>query len=123
MTKSTKYITMAEAVANFEKNPQVQVALAEIKRKREESPARHNRQYNLELMKISMELNRRCQIIGWATQGLLDETLSMEDRQELLVIRREEVLIVSDLQDRQDRLIALLEQAIIDEDNAKLGNI
>jgi hypothetical protein len=123
MTKSTKYITMAEAVARLDKNPKIQKAIAEIKRKREISPARHNRQYCLELMNISMELNGRCQLIGWATHGLLDDTLSMQERKQFLERRREEVLVVTDLQVRHDKLVAELDQAIIDEDNAKLESV
>jgi hypothetical protein len=115
-----KYITMAESVAMLEKQPAIQKALAEIKRKREVSPARHNRQFSLELMNISMELNGRCQIIGWCTQGLLDESRSIEDRQDSYDRRREELLLVTDLQVRHDKIAAELDQAILDEDNAKL---
>ena len=119
MAKSKKYITLAESVAKLEQDPAIQEALAEIKRKREASPARHNRQFSLELMNISMELNGRCQMIGWFTQGMLDESLSMEDRTAFLERRREEVLLVTDLQVRHDKIAAELDQAILDEDNAK----
>jgi hypothetical protein len=115
-----KYITMAESVAKLEQDPAIQKALAEIKRKREASPARHNRQFSLELMNISMELNGRCQMIGWFTQGMLDKSLSMEDRTEFLERRREEVLLVTDLQVRHDKIAAEMDQAILDEDNNKV---
>ncbi|CAB4153441.1 hypothetical protein UFOVP623_42 [uncultured Caudovirales phage] len=121
MRKSQKFISMAEAVSNLEKNPKMQEVLAEIKRKREVSPARHARQFSLELMNISMELNGRCQIIGWCTQGLLDNSRSMEDRKEFLARRREEVLLVTDLQVRHDKIAAELDQAIIDEDAQKVS--
>jgi hypothetical protein len=121
MTKSTKHISMAEAVANLEKNPQVQAALAEVKRKREASPARHNRQFNLELMNISMELNGRCQTISWCTDGVLDDDLDYDERAKFYERRREELLLVTALQVRHDQLVAELDQAIIDEDNSKVS--
>jgi len=114
-----KTISMAEAVSKLEKNPAIQQALAEIKRKQKESPARHNRQFNLELMNISAELNGRCQIISMMTSVVLDNEYSNEDRVEAYNRRRDEVLIVSGLQLRHDKLVAELDQAIIDEDNAK----
>jgi len=114
-----KTISMAEAVSKLEKNPAIQQALAEIKRKQKESPARHNRQFNLELMNISMELNGRCQIIGMLTNIVLDAEYSNEDRTEAYNRRSEEILIVAGLQQRHDKLVAELDQAIVDEDNAK----
>jgi hypothetical protein len=114
-----KYISLAESVAKLEQEPAIQKALAEIKRRREVSPARHNRQFSLELMNISMELNGRCQIISWCTQALLDESRDMEDRQDSYDRRREELLLVTDLQVRYDKIAAELDQAILDEDNAK----
>ena len=120
MAKSKKYITMAESVARLEKSPVIQKALAEIKRKRDISPARHERQFSLDLMNISMELNGRCQIISMCTQALLDNSRDLEDRQGFYDRRREEVLLVTGLQIKHDKIMAELDQAIVDEDNAKV---
>lgn len=121
MAKSKKYITMAESVARLEKSPVIQKALAEIKRKRDISPARHERQFSIELMNISMELNGRCQIIGMCTQALLDDSRDLEDRQGFYDRRREEVLLVTGLQIKHDKIMAELDQAIVDEDAQKVS--
>ena len=124
MTKSkkvAKFVTLADSIKNLESDPRIQKAIAEIKRKREVSPARHNRQFNLELMNISMELNGRCQLIGYFTSNLLDESLDTADREMCYQRRREEVLLVTALQVRHDKLVAELDQAIIDEDNSKVS--
>ena len=64
-----------------------------------------------------MELNGRCHIIGRLTNIILDDEYSNEDRKAAYERRREEVLVVSGLQMRGDKLISELDQAIIDEDN------
>ena len=114
-----KTISMAEAVSKLESNPAMQAALAEIKCKREVSPARHNRQFNLELMNISMELNGRCQQISYLTEVVLDSKYPNEDRDEAYKLRTKEIFIVAKLQQKHDDLVRELDLAIHNEDALK----
>jgi hypothetical protein len=114
-----KTISMAEAVSKLESNPAMQAALAEIKRKREVSPARHNRQFNLELMNIGMELNGRCQQISYLTEVVLDSKYPNEDRDEAYKLRTKEIFIVAKLQQKHDDLVRELDLAIHNEDALK----
>ena len=119
MRKSQKFVSIVDAVASLGKDPAIQKAISDIKRKREVSPARHARQFNLELMNIGMELNGRCQQISYLTQVILDSDYSNEDRTEAYNVRTKEIFAVARLQNRHDDLVRELDLAIHNEDALK----
>lgn len=117
----TKFVTMAEAVSQLEQNPKMQELIKTLKERKEKSPARHNRQYNIELMNISMMLNHHCQQISYCTSVVLDDEYSQEDRNEAYKCRAESLIEAAKLQQQYNDLVAELDQAIIDEDNNKIA--
>jgi hypothetical protein len=70
-------------------------------------------------MNISMELNGRCQVIGMCTQCLLDNSRDMNERTSFYERRREELLLVTNLQMKYDKLVAKLDAAVRKEELAK----
>lgn len=117
-----KTVSMIDALNKLESDPKVQALLAEVKARQQQSPARHNRQFNLELMNISMELNGRSKIIGMLTEVILDNEYSNEDRDEAYTRRQSEIFAVAKLQQQHDDLVRELDLAIRNEDAMKQIN-
>lgn len=115
-----KTVSLVDAINKLALDPEVKKMFEQEKKMMKESPARHNRKYNLELMNICMELNGRCKMIAFNTQAITSEEVSNTDRDLFWTRRAEEIAQVAQLQARYNALVAQLDQAIIDEDRAKV---
>ena len=114
---------LADAILKIEQNPEFQAALKRVKQEREKSPARHERKYNVDLMRLSHEINAHSLNIAIVTQQLRQhgQDFSKEDLDLAWNSRKEEVFAAATAYKKYDALVAKLDQAIIDEDNLTIN--
>ena len=118
---SDNYISMIDAINNLDKDPEFAKMIEQIKKERDESPARHDRKFNVDLMNISMEINFLCQQIGHVTYELLNNRDSYDEdsTDKMFEYRQKSIHQLGKLQNQYDQLVAKLDLAVHNEDWVK----
>ena len=121
----SKVISIVDAVAKLEQDPAIQAQLAQIKKDRAASPARHSRTFNFELIQLSMEINTRSVVLAnlimeiqrnshaWPNQ---DMDLAWADRAKA-------IFTLAELSNEYDQLVRKLDLDIHNEDFQKSCNV
>ena len=121
MSKSQKFVSLSDVVSNFEKTPEFQQLIGKLKKERDESPARHERKFNIDLMNYSMEINFQCQQIGYITNQVLNNAseYTEEEIDELFAKRQKIIFDLARVQQKHDDLVRKLDSEIVLEDFQK----
>lgn len=133
MKKPKKFVTISEYFEKIKDDPRFKEKMNEIKKKREESPARHEKKYDSQTFQLDMSLKSHCLAISIATpqlhhlsklyqrnSDLADDTQLKENHKKLYDYIKDNVRSAANALAQLEARVAELDQAIIDEDNAKM---
>jgi hypothetical protein len=125
MSSNKNYVSLVDAINNLEKDPKIKKMLDQIKKERDESPARHQRKFNVELMNVSIEINFLCEQIGRVTYELLNNRDKYDDEEtdEMFEYRQKSIHKLGHLQNQYDKKVRELDLAIHNEDALKLRKV
>jgi len=128
------FMTIEEYANELEKNDEYvkarDEAFEKMKKLREESPARYERKYHIDLMSLDQEFKIHCSCVAFASPALQkmcrayesdDESFDDEEFDKLYAYMKENCLKAADAANKLDALIARLDQAVIEEDMRKLA--
>jgi hypothetical protein len=112
-----KSISLADAVANLEKNPAIMKQLAKLKKRQKEFPAKHARQFNMELMNFSAHINFCSMRIGYLTSQVMNNSSDYSNKQidEMFALRQETIYDLASTQNKHDALVRELDLAVHNE--------
>lgn len=121
MAKKQKFVSLADIISDYEKNPEFMKTINKLKQRQKESPARHNRQFSLKLMEYGTKVQCAAMNVALITQDINrnGSRWSKEDLDLAWAHRKEQAQMMIDAQNEYDAEVAILDQAIIDEDLAK----
>jgi hypothetical protein len=126
MAKSSKkqvqqFISLADVISDYEKNPEFMKHINELKRQQAESPARHNRKFSMKLWEYATKIECASMNVSMISRDIKQngKHWSDEDINLAFAERKLQAQMLVDAQNAYDAEVAVLDQAIIDEDNAK----
>ena len=121
MSKSQKFVSLADVVTNLADDPKVKAIFAKELKLKKESPARHERKFNLDLMNYSMEINFYCQQIGYITNQVLSNSNEYTEQEidEMFAQRQTTIFDLARVQQKHDELVRKLDSEIVLEDFQK----
>lgn len=124
-----KVVTIEEYANELETNDEyVKVrneAFKKMNKLREESPARYDRKYHIDLMNLYQAFKIHCSCVAFANPALQqlcrayeknDDSFDDEELEKLCTYMKENCLKAADAASKRDALIARLDQAVIEED-------
>ena len=127
-------ITLEEYINELEKDDEYvkarDDAFEKINKLREESPARYERKYHIDLLHLDQEFKIHCSCVAFASPALQqlcrayetnNESFDDEEFEKLYAYMKENCLKAADAASKRDALIARLDQAVIEEDERKLA--
>jgi predicted sulfurtransferase len=123
MTKLSKLVTLADSIKTLESDPKIQQVIAKIKLEREVSPARHNRKFSMKLWEFATKIECASMNISMISKDIKQNGQYWSDADLDLAFaeRKNQAQMLIDAQNEYDNEVAILEQAIIDEDNSKVS--
>jgi hypothetical protein len=129
MTKSKskkqaqQFISLADVISDYEKNPEFMKHINELKRQQEESPARHNRKFSMKLWEYATKIDCAAMNVSMISKDIRQngKHWSDEDMDLAFAERKNQAQMLVDAQNEYDNEVAVLDQAIIDEDNSKVS--
>ncbi len=129
-----KFMTIEEYANELEKSDEYvkarNEAFEKMKQLREESPARYERKYHIDLMNLDQTFKLHCSCVAFSSPALQqpcrayennDESFDDEEFENLYAYVKENCLKAADAASKLDALIAQLDQAVIEEDERKLA--
>ena len=121
MSKKQKFVSLADVVTNLADDPKIKAIFAKELKLKNESPARHERKFNIDLMNYSMEINFQCQQIGYITNQVLNNAseYTEEEIDELFAQRQKIIFDLARVQQKHDDLVRKLDSEIVLEDFQK----
>ena len=123
MAKSTKFVSLADIISDYEKNPEFMNHVNQLKKQQKESPARHNRKFSMKLWEYATKIQCASMNVAMISQDIKDngQYWSGEDLDLAFAERKNQAQMLVDAQNAYDAEVAVLDQAIIDEDLSKVS--
>ena len=131
MTKSkskkqsqVEFVSLADVISDYEKNPEFMKHINELKRQQAESPARHNRKFSMKLWEYATKIECAAMNVSMISKDIRQNgnQWSNEDMTLACAERKKQAQMLVDAQNEYDAEVAVLDQAIIEEDNIWLYN-
>ena len=130
MTKSkskkqsqVEFVSLADVISDYEKNPEFMKHINELKRQQAESPARHNRKFSMKLWEYATKIECASMNVSMISRDIKQDGQYWSDADLDLAFaeRKQQAQMLIDAQNEYDNEVARLDQAIIDEDNSKVS--
>ena len=127
MAKSTKqtqeFVSLADVISDYEKNPEFMKHINKLKKQQKESPARHNRKFSMKLWECATKIECASMNVSMISKDIRQngKHWSDEDMDLAFAERKNQAQMLVDAQNEYDNEVAVLDQAIIDEDNSKVS--
>ena len=126
MAKSTKqaqeFVSLADVISDYEKNPEFMKHINKLKKQQKESPARHNRKFSMKLWECATKIECASMNVSMISRDIKDNGQYWSDADLDLAFaeRKNQAQMLVDAQNEYDAEVAVLDQAILDEDNNKV---
>ena len=117
------YTSLADQIENLEKDPKFIKILDNLKKEQQESPARHALRFNMELWGYATEVQCHSMNVKMIARDM-HENGPMWSSSDLLLAEKhlkEQAKLHDIAKNKYDKLLAKLEQAVVDEDNSKIA--
>lgn len=130
MTKSkskkqsqVEFVSLADVISDYEKNPEFMKHINKLKKQQAESPARHNRRFSMKLWECATKIECAAMNVSMISKDIRQNSNHWSDADLDLAFaeRKNQAQMLVDAQNVYDAEVAMLDQAILDEDNSKVS--
>ena len=119
----SKFVSLADVISDYEKNPEFMNHINKLKKQQKESPARHNRKFSMTLWGCATKIECASMNVSMISKDIKQNGQYWSDADLDLAFaeRKNQAQMLIDAQNEYDNEVARLDQAIIDEDNSKVS--